>query len=226
MLYIVGMGLEKGDMTEKGMDALKKASKIFVETYTSFPYSLEDAKLTAKIEKVGRKFVEEGNILELAKTSEIVLLVPGDPLFATTHISLVAGARRKRIPVDTIHAPSIINVISRTGVSPYKLGRTITISKPLDSDLEKLQKNQEQELHTLCLLDPAINLHEGIRVLQKFGVKGKIVACERLGMQGERIVYGVPSNLLKLKFLNKPQCIIVPAKLHFFEEEFIETFEL
>jgi len=224
VLHIVGMGLEKGDMTEKGREALKKSRKIFVESYTSFPYELEDPEVRTKIKKVNRSFVEEGRVLESAENSDVALLVPGDPLFATTHIALVAEARSRNIKVEVIHAPSIINVISRTGISPYKLGRVITISKAFESDSQKLQKNREQGLHTLCLLDPAVSIQDGIKVLQEFGVKGKVVACERLGMKGEKIAYGSLSDLLKLEFQNKPQCIIVPAKLHFFEEEFLENF--
>ncbi|MBR9682024.1 MAG: diphthine synthase [Candidatus Altiarchaeota archaeon] len=224
MLYIVGMGLERGDLTEKGLAALKKAKKIFVETYTSFPYQLENKELAAKVEEVNRNFVEEGNLLELAKVSDVVLLVPGDPLFATTHISLVKDANDKKVQANVIHAPSIINTISRTGLSPYKLGRVVTISKGFTSDSEKLKSNIDTGLHTLCLLDPAITLTQGLKVLKKFGVDRKVIACEQLGMKGEKIKYGSLDQLLTTPFNSKPQCIIVPAELHFFEKEFLDQF--
>lgn len=214
------MGLEKGDLTQKGAAALKRCKNVFVENYTSFPYEIEMIH-----EKVGRKFVEEGPILELAKIKNVALLIPGDPLFATTHISLLKDANDSKIPVEVIHAPSIINTISKTGLSPYKLGRIITLSSGFESNFEKLEKNQIAKLHTLCLLDPEIDISKGLTILKKFGIDSKIISCEHLGMKSERIHYGSISELQNFNFDLKPQCIIIPSSLQFYEEEFLEQFK-
>jgi len=222
VLYLVGMGLEPGDMTLKGREAVLKAGKVFIETYTSMPYDIGD--LQKEITSVDREFVEKGDLLELAGTADVVLLIPGDPLFATTHISLMKEARDKAIPLQVCHAPSVINTLSHTGLSPYKFGRIITLSKPFPSDREKLEANLKAGLHTLCLLDPIISLSDGLRVLQDFGVTQKVVACQQLGMKTQTIHYGTITDLLPLSFSKKPCCLLVPADLHFFEEEFLNQF--
>lgn len=217
MLYIVGMGLEYGDMTLKGLKAVSDASEIFVEDYTSFPYEV-DFELT----KLSRKQVESDFLVKKARGATITLLVPGDPLFATTHISLVQECFKHEVPVEVVHAPSVINAIARTGLSTYKFGRIVTLSKKFDSDKERIERNLEAGLHTLCLLDPAIDGLGGLSVLESMGFSGRMLVCEKLGMAGEKIHHGTMDELKKLKLGPKPHCIIIPSKLQFFEEEFLQ----
>ena len=49
MLYLIGMGLEEGDMTLKGTEALKKCKHIFTDVYTSIPYRIFGKKADRKI---------------------------------------------------------------------------------------------------------------------------------------------------------------------------------
>ena len=221
MIYIVGMGLEYGDMTLKGLKAVSDSSETFVEDYTSFPYEV-DFKLT----KLSRKQVESDFLVRKAKDATVTLLVPGDPLFATTHISLVRECFKQGVPVEVIHAPSAINADARTGLSKYKFGRTVTLSKKFDSDKERIEDNLKTGLHTLCLLDPAIDGLEGLAVLGSMGFSGQVLLCERLGTGREKICYGDLAELRKTKTGPKPHCIIIPSNLQFFEEEFLQQFSI
>ena len=210
-------------MTLKGAEALKKCGRIFIEEYTSFPYELAP-EFQGRCEKADRKMVEEGNLVELAKTQDIAVLVPGDPLFATTHLALAREAAEAGVKWEAVHAPSVINAVARTGLSPYKFGRIITISENFESDREKLQLNLENRLHTICLLDPGLDMQQALKILADFGLKKPVVACQKLGMKGEKIRYGTPEQLASEDFSEKPLCFLVPSKLHFFEEEFLEQF--
>jgi len=45
------------------------------------------------------------------------------------------------------------------------------------------------------------------------------IGIERLGFKDEKIVVKNAKELLKIKFNRYPQCLIVPGKTHFIEEE-------
>ena len=215
MLYLIGMGLEEGDMTIKGKEAIESCDEVFTDVYTSFPYRIFGRPAE-------REFVEGDTLVELASRKKVALVVPGDPLFATTHISLIMEARKRGIPFKIIHAPSIINAVSRTGLSPYKFGRIVTVSSPLmKSDEEKIKKNLAAGLHTLCLFDPVKEPSECLHKLSRFNKK--VVFCSRLGTAHEAILYGKPDELGNL---DRPACAIIPGKLHFFEEDFLELFSI
>lgn len=219
MLYIVGMGLELGDMTLKGLKAASDAEEVFVEDYTSFPYDVG-----MEVTKLKREDVEGDFLVKKAKKSTITLLVPGDPLFATTHASLVQDCRKAGVGVEVIHAPSVVNALARTGLSSYKFGRIVTLSKAFDSDKKRIGANVEAGLHTLCLLDPAVDGLGGLAVLESMGFSGNFILCERLGTRGEKISYGAVESLVKSKPGPRPHCIIIPGELHFFEKEFLQQF--
>jgi diphthine synthase len=215
VLSIIGLGLERGDLTLKGLEAIKKAHEVFVEDYTSFPYETE---FGAK--PLPREGVESDFLVNRAMTANIVLLVGGDPLFATTHITLVNECKKKGIRCEIIHAPSVMNAVARTGLSPYKFGRVVTISRVLESDKEKIQANINAKLHTLCLVDPLLPAKDAVAVLRKMGFGMKLVLCEKLGTREEKIRYAVAFE----KIGPPPYCILIPGELHFFEEEFLQQF--
>ena len=218
MLFIIGMGIEKGDMTVKGIEAIKESKEIFVENYTSFPYELE-----FETTLLPRGKVESNFLLDKAKENTIALLIPGDPLFATTHISLIKEGNEKGIEVEAIHAPSIINAIARTGLSTYKFGRIVTLSRTYESDKERIENNLKAGLHSLCLIDPEMKLDDAIQILRTMGFDEKLLVCERLGSKTEKIHFG---KEFTFEFGKPPYSIILPGELHFFEEEFIQQFHV
>jgi len=218
MLYLIGMGLEEGDMTLKGVEALKKCKEVFTDVYTSIPYRIFG-------KKAEREIVESDFLVKLAEKKDVALLVPGDPLFATTHISLVSEARKRGIEVQVIHAPSVMNAVARTGLSPYRFGRTVTVgSEIFPSDMEKIEKNMKCELHTLCLFDPSVDPRECLKALFQV-VREKIVLCSKLGTREEKVYYGKIEKILKNP-LKKPVCAVIPGKLLFYEREFLEVFSI
>ena len=66
MLYLIGLGLDKKDITMNGLEAIKKSKKIYFENYTNvMPYSVKDLEklIKRKVLIADRKFVEENESL-------------------------------------------------------------------------------------------------------------------------------------------------------------------
>ncbi|MEM3092631.1 MAG: SAM-dependent methyltransferase, partial [Candidatus Nitrosocaldus sp.] len=84
MLILVGMGIHgyKG-LSVEAIDAIKGASRVYIEAYTSPVMSKDIDTLRAlrdDVVEVHRWFVEDGRrILDEARVGDVVLLSYGDP---------------------------------------------------------------------------------------------------------------------------------------------------
>ncbi len=242
MLYLIGLGIgDEKDISLRGIEACRKAEKVFIELYTC-PLKIDVSNLEIIIEKkiavLDRKGVEEsGKIISSAIEKDIVLLVGGDPLSATTHAEIILEARKKGIKVEIVHSSSVFTAVAETGLSLYKFGKAVSLPRPQDnyfptSPYENISDNLKNGMHTLLLLDIEMSAGEGMSLLLELEkkVKGglfspdtKIAVCAHLG-KGSLIRYGMVKELQKIDFGEHPHCIVVPAKLNFAEEEFLESF--
>lgn len=244
MLYLIGFGLsDENDMSLRALEAAKKCDSLYAEFYTSGTHTTAAklSKLTEKpVKELSRKELEEdsGKLLKEARTRSVGILVGGDALTATTHISLLLDAKKAGIETRVIHGSSIYTAIAETGLQIYKFGRTTTLSHRKErSPYDVIAQNRQAGLHTLILLDTEkpVSALQGIQQLleleQEAG-KGavtqdtKLVAACCLGADSI-IRYGTAQALLKDKALDKtPAIIIIPGKTHFMEQEFLETLKL
>lgn len=164
MLYLIGLGLgDAKDITVKGLEIVKKVGKVFLENYTSI-LSCDQLVLEEfygrSIIVVDREMMEQGckDILDAADEGDAAVLVVGDPLNATTHTDLLLRAASRKIPYQVIHNASIINAVACCGLQIYSFGETVSIPfwsdtwKP-ESFYDKILRNRNNSLHTLCLLD-------------------------------------------------------------------------
>lgn len=82
-------------------------------------------------------------------------------LRATTHSDLIVRAHEMGIKYEVVHNASILNAVSCCGLQLYRFGETVSIPfwtddwKP-DSFIDKIERNLEGGLHTLCLLGEVI----------------------------------------------------------------------
>lgn len=169
MLYIIGLGLgNEKDITLRGLEAVKKCEKVYIEAYTSllsFGLSSDGLSTLEKlygksITLADREVVEEkaDDILLEARGSDVAFLVVGDPFGATTHSDLVVRAKKMGVDVKVVHNASVMNAVGVCGLQLYRYGETVSIPfftetwRP-DSFYEKIQSNRKLGLHTLCLLD-------------------------------------------------------------------------
>jgi diphthine synthase len=245
MLYLVGLGIwDEKDMSIKGIEICKNADKIYAELYTAtWGGSIKNLEkiIGKKITLLQRKDIEEDseNFIKEAKKCDIVLLVPGDPLVATTHTHLIIEAKKRKTPFDIVHSSSIYTAIAKTGLQIYKFGRTVTIPTPQKgyeptSFYDLILENKKSGLHTLVLLDRDMNTKRGLEILMDvekrrkkkvFLPNTKIVLCSKLGSKDEKIIYGCVRKLLEID-LKPPAVVIIPGNLHFIEEEFLSSFEI
>ncbi len=232
MLKLIGIGLDHLNEVKKQaiVNELCECTQIFLDTYTNF-ISKETIK---NLEQLGiktaqREFVESEEILIRAQTENVALLVSGDPLFATTHHSLIIAAHNKKIRWKVIHNISVHTAaLSISGLQCYRFGRTTTLTQDfLLSPFEFIKKNIENNLHSLVLADPSVNLNHiinnYIRASEELKLPREVIILSNLGTEKQFVRYSNIENFLPVKKELRPFCFIVPAKLHFMEKEFINS---
>jgi diphthine methyl ester synthase len=237
-LNIIGIGLwDEKDITVKGLEIVKKCSKVYLESYTSkLSCSVPDLEkfYGKKIIIADRDLVEkmaEETILKDADKNETAFLVIGDPMSATTHLDLVLRAKEKGIKVKIVHNASVLIAIGVVGLELYKYGKITSIpfeNKNVKTPVEVLKMNKKNGLHTLFLLDlrPSEKKYMGVKEAAEYLIKNKVskdetcVCCAGLGSPSPEIVKSKLSEVKELRLY--PQCLIIPGKLHFMEEEALE----
>ncbi len=243
MLYLVGLGIwDEGDITLRGIEVCRKSSKVYAELYTS-AWGGDLRKLEKlvgkKIKVVGRSDMEESSprLVREARRKSIAILVPGDPLSATTHSGIMDEAMKAGVKVEVIHSSSVFTAIAETGLSLYNFGKTVTVVTPSDkykpeSFYDTAKENMDKGMHTLVLLDINMSVQEGLGILMEierkkqkkvFHHNGKILIASAIGSNKKLMMYGKITRLANEDF-PPPALIIVPGRLNIFEKEFLEKF--
>lgn len=238
MLYLIGLGLwNEQDLSLKAFDAAKSCDDVYMETYTANwtgnTNKIEEL-IGKKIIVLSRQEVESDFLVEEAKSRNIALLIPGDPLTATTHFQLFYECRKAGISCIVIHSSSVYTAVALTGLQIYKFGRATTLAKPQpgynpESPYEIIAENKKAGLHSLVLLDTSgdgMTIKEGLQLLQSIDekrkqglLKDKIIVAAKLGSEKPLIKYDYASELV---IDEKPAVIIIPGLLNFKEEEALE----
>ncbi|MCW4050033.1 MAG: diphthine synthase [Candidatus Bathyarchaeota archaeon] len=236
-LTLISIGLNSHhDLSHRAIQAARTADKLYAEIYT-MKLDTTPEELTEFIGKpvtpLTRGGMEEqaDRLIEEAKTSEVAVLVGGDALSATTHISIILDAAKQGVTTKVIHGSSILSAIAETGLNLYKFGRTVTVplpeKGPVDTVLRTLKENKEHGLHTLILLDLNIpkdrylTVNQAIQRLQEAELPTDtlLVGVARLGSQNPVIKADTAEKLLTHDFGEAPHAIVAPGSLHFLEEE-------
>lgn len=252
-LTLIGIGLNGvWDLTRHAIEVIRRADMVLFDTYTSLVTgaSLSDFSgfLQREIKPVTRQDIEERaeqEILSAAAQRKVVVLIPGDPMMATTHIDLRLRANKLGIRTSVIHGISIQTAaLSACGLENYKQGPSITlpfmtIQYVPDSPYFKLVDNLERGLHTLVFLDIQADKHRFMTVregllallmLEERNMKGVItrdrlvVGLARVGSDSSRIKAETLESLLEYDFGSPPHCMIIPGRLHFMEAEALVAF--
>jgi diphthine synthase len=242
-LTFIGLGLndEKG-MTLEGLEESRHADSVFGEFYTNIMPNLDlerlEREIGKKVEVLNRAELEdEGGrrLLDAARKEKVALLVPGDPLIATTHISLRLSLARMGIASRVIHAPSIVSAVcGATGLQSYKFGKSVTVPRdqPLPkSVLDTIWDNNDRGLHTLILLDvqagktSQMTIRDALAKMTTADPRLETrlaVGVARLGSRDEKVKASRMKTLVEEDFGNGPHSIVVVGKLHFMEAEALE----
>jgi len=230
MFYLVGLGLDLMSLSLESLRVCKKANKIYLENYTvDFPYNIEKLEdvLDKRVVPLTRIMVEGEKFLDEAKKKDVVLLVYGSPLTATTHISLIQKCLNEKIKYKVLNNASILDAVAETGLQIYKFGKTASMPKWDDKNKPKsfislIKFNQTIKAHTLVLVDLDLPFPEALRQLGK-ACRGKtkikkLVVCSRLGTRETKIYYEKINELFGAEVF-PPFSFIIPTELHFLEEE-------
>jgi len=248
----VGLGLyDERDMSLRGLEEIKEADAVFVELYTSLMPGLSIQKLEELVGKrvsvVSRRTLEEEDgqlILREAEVGKTVLLVPGDPLIATTHLDLRIRAERRGIKTRIVHGASIVSaVIGLSGLQNYKYGRSVTIPFPekgftSETPYRVIMENRKTGLHTLCFLDIKaeekryMTIRDGLEALlatekqkrkQVVTPDTLVIGIARAGSRNPTVKADYVKDMIKYNFGAPPHTLILPSKLHFMEAEALIT---
>ena len=241
----VGLGLndEKG-LTLEGLEEARNADAVFAEFYTNLMPGLDRDRLELLL---GKKIValsrvqleDEGakEVIKAAQTKKVVFLVPGDPMIATTHVSVRLELSKRGISSKLVHAPSIASAIcGATGLQSYKFGKSVTLPQEPTvprSLLETIRENKERRLHTLMLLDvsPSESMPLTIAVAAKKLTSADpalenwtAIGAARIGSPNQHLLCAKLRLLVQRGFGNVPQCLVFPGRLHFMEVESLKAF--
>ncbi len=234
MLFLIGSGF--GSFTQKGLSLLRRSDEVYIERYTGI---IEDWQIeeweqnhAISINELSREQVESDFLPKKAVEKNIALIAQGDPLTATTHISLILDAKELSVKWDVAHNASIYTAApAKSGLQIYRFGRTTTLVNPREnyhptSPLSIIKNNLENNLHSLVLLDTEPKPMSSQEALNQLSAFSKVVVISRIGFDDEKITYGLVEEL-KTKNLGKPPfTVIVPAKLHDLEKEWLEGLAL
>lgn len=251
-LVFVGLGLHsEKDVSLQGLEEAKSAETVFAELYTSLMPRLNLAKLEEMVGKrisfVSRQDLEDDcgkKILKAAEKGKTVLLVPGDPLIATTHVDLRIRAERQKIKTRVVHGASIVSaVMGLSGLQNYKYGRSVTIpfsnqGLVVETPYNVIGENRKRGLHTLCFLDIRaeekryMTIKEGLHALLNVEKKKRkhvvtsntiVVGIARAGSEQPVVKADRVNKLLKHDFGAPPHTLVFPGRLHFMEAEALLT---
>lgn len=267
VLTIVGLGLnDERDVTLRGLEAIREAHRVYLENYTAI-LNVDTNKLERFFEKpivlADRDFVEKHAeaMIDEAKTKNVVCLVVGDPLCATTHCELFLRAKRGGVVVKVVHNASIMSAVATCGLQLYRFGETVSIPffddgwKPT-SFYEKIKRNRENNMHTLCLLDIKVkeqtvenmmkgnNIYEPPRFMTVPDAVRQLLEAEkmrnddgiasamafglaRIGADDQAVVSGTVGELAKAH-LGAPlhSLVLCAPELHEIEKEFAEMYRV
>ncbi len=248
-LNMIGLGVgDKFQISLAGLNAIKKCSRLFIDSYTSImedPVPRLEEFYGKKIIIADRNLVESGEeIILSSKEEEVAFLVPGDVFSATTHIDLLLRAKKAGVPIRVFHSASILTLVSDTGLDLYKFGRTTTLVTPSKgffpmTPYDVIKENLKRGLHTLLLLDidmennrlmtikeavALLNRIESLKEEKVFLPETPVVGCARLGFSDSKIVFSDAGKIATARLGKPPHCLIIPGKLHFIEEEALSYF--
>ncbi|MCL4400931.1 diphthine synthase [Candidatus Parvarchaeota archaeon] len=241
MLYLIGTGLYYlKDMPIRAIELLKTCEEVYLERYTNLNDISSLKELENKIGKniaiASREVVESEFITRRAQNKIVALLVPGDPLSATTHISILKDCKEMHISYEVVHASSIFTAISESGLSLYKFGATCSLPiftenfKP-ESFFDVIENNLKMGLHTLLLMEVKnendfVDVKTALDIIKKIEIRrglklidwNTVIAVSRLGSDNQKIVFATSAG----NDLKPPLAMFIPGKLSAVEADTIK----
>ena len=247
MLTFVGLGLyDLGDISVKGLDCVRDADAIYLESYTSRLMGTDVAAMEAFFGKEVRVLVREDveqdprEVLERAARGRVVFLTGGDPMVSTTHADLRMRAAAAGVATSIIHASSISSAVcGLSGLQNYRFGKSCSVPYPAKgwfptAPAETVAANLACNLHTLVYLDIQtdryMRIPDAIAILEEMAEKrgteppALYVGIARAGSENPVVRAGTGAKLKETDFGPPLHVLVVPGELHPMEREYLEMF--
>lgn len=250
-LYIVGLGLSPKMTSLEAIEILRACDHVLYEEYTSIPSegSIGDIEIIVGrgFKKLSRRDLEDLSAQEifrlLDRGEKVCLASWGDPMTATTHSYIAVEAIRRGYGYTYIPGVSIVTAaFGISGLMIYKLGRVMTLVRPrsheeADEIYSKIRGTLDLGMHALLLLEMDaekgyyMRIDEACRILievsrrrgdEDLGSR-RILGLAGLGSRSPVICYGSVEDLSRKRFDKLPQSILIPGKLYFTEQEYLEN---
>lgn len=246
MLTFVGLGLYSlEDISIKGLECIKDADHVYLETYTSRIMGATTADMEKFYERrvieIGREDIEQHpeGILVQAQTSDVAILTGGDPMVSTTHTDLRIRAGRMGIKTAIIHGSSISSAVcGLSGLQNYRFGKSCSLPFPRKNwfpmtPIEVIGKNLSLDLHTIVYLDIQedryMTIPIAVELLEEMAGKSETniplyVGIARAGSESAVVAAGCADTLRNMDFGPPLHILVIPASLHVVEREYLELF--
>ena len=248
MLTFIGIGLyDEKDISVKGLEAIRRADRVYAEFYTSALMGTTIREMEAlygrKITVLDREDVEQRpEWLQYALTENVIFLTGGDAMVSTTHVDLRMRAHELGIKTTIIHGSSILSAVpGLTGLQNYRFGKSTTIPHPYThkdrtiishTPYDTIRSNLDGGMHTLVFLDidpekGYMTINRGCELLMQVdSQQGKpdlehrlTVGVARAGSPSPVVVALPMAELADYDFGSPLHILVVPADLHFMEAE-------
>jgi len=253
-LFIAGCGVYEGSFTRELLEVLDVADVVYVDLYTMPESSWVLTALERwrnKIRVASRELLEGMSkaVVDEAMGRNVVIVSAGDPLVATTHVSLLAEAQGRGVEVRYI--PGVSGVCAAkaySGLSYYRFGRMATVPGPWRglkpySVLATIYANLCIDAHTLLLLDVSedgLQLSPTDAALKLLEVEAElsetlrtrallsltpVIVVERAGTPGARLIAfeSVESLSKAEERFRTPSSLVIPAPLNPTERWVLES---
>uniref|UniRef100_A0A8C6KXH9 diphthine methyl ester synthase n=2 Tax=Nothobranchius furzeri TaxID=105023 RepID=A0A8C6KXH9_NOTFU len=226
MLYLVGLGLgDATDITVKGLQAVKRCSRVYLEAYTSIltvgKEALEEF-YGKQLILADRDLVEQGadEILKDADVTDVAFLVVGDPFGATTHSDLVLRAVNSGIPYKVVHNASIMNAVGCCGLQVSSCLRWNI--KVKEQSIENMMRGKKiyEPPRFMTVSQAADQLIQIIHRRREEGAELGVtedtvcIGLARLGSDEQKICVGTLRQLVSCDLGGPLHSLVVTGQLH------------
>ena len=242
-LKLIGIGPgDLGLMTVDAIEAAAGSDHRFLEGYTAtLPPEQEDL-LESRIgpwTRLMRPDIEmPDELLRLARSSVVALLVVGDPMQATTHVDLLLRAKDAGLDTEMVPGISATTLaITLSGLQSHRFGRQVTLPFPYGdylpvSPLKYILDNKSRNLHTLVLLDldptglgvaspvhmsPAEAGEILLKMVEKYVSDWPMIVLSDLGTRGSRVCSTNLRGISNVKG-GRIHCLILPSSMDDLEQ--------
>ncbi len=248
--YLVGVGLSPDLITLRALKVVRSVKKVFIDKYTNLLVNSDLVEIIGRDDIIPLSRYELENrsaevIINALREGDVALLVPGDPLVATTHVSVIIEVVKRGYEFEVIPGISVVpNALTLSGLMIYKLGKIATVVYPREGIVSEypydvVKENDSRNLHTLLLLDldaekgVFMRAHEALEIL--FNIEARrgegVIKEDRLGVvtaalgsSKQVICVRRLGELRELVISEVPQSLIITSpKLHFMEEEMLKV---